>query len=309
MRTVLKNKMRIFLFSMAVIVVSCTDPIDVDLPDAEPLLVVDAWINNLPQEQAIKLALSNPYFDNSGSPAVNGASVIVTNNSNEQFVFEEVGITGRYVWSDTAGGVFGSIGDSYTLDIITDEGSYTAYSEMNDVPIIDSITYEEYEPAFVTDIEEPGWLAQFHATDLLGSGDSYWIKAFKNGRFLNKPQEINLAFDAAFDRGSIVDGIPFIAPIRYGINRVADAEDVSDDTDKKAPYVSGDTVKVEIHAITNEAFDFMREVETQLTLGDATIFAQPLTNVSTNIELISGDLKVVGFFNVASVSSFEEIVP
>ena len=55
-------------------------------------------------------------------------------------------------------------------------------------------------------------------TDLPGLGNTYWIKATKNGTLLNKPRELNLAYDAAFAKGSNFDGYTFIQPIRNGIN-------------------------------------------------------------------------------------------
>ena len=59
---------------------------------------------------------------------------------------------------------------------------------------------------------------EFFARDLLGLGNSYWIKSFKNDTFLNRPSEINIAFDASFDAGGEVDNLIFIPPIRDNIN-------------------------------------------------------------------------------------------
>ena len=53
------------------------------------------------------------------------------------------------------------------------------------------------------------FIVSFFARDPFGAGDTYWIKTYKNGSFLNKPQELNIAYDAAFDGGSASDGIVF----------------------------------------------------------------------------------------------------
>ena len=223
---------------------NCTDVIDVDLLDTDPLVVVDAWLDNDKTIQTIRLRESNGFFDNSFAPVITGALVSVTDNNNVVFLFEEDGNTGNYNWMDTIGIGFGAIGNTYNLSININGQLYNSSSTMNRVPIIDSISYEEFDPTF-GDIEEEGWEAEFFATDPIGKGDNYWIKTFKNDEFLNKPEEINLAFDAGFTGGSDIDGIPFIQPIREFINRVPDSGDDAEDTDEFPPYRSGDKIKVE----------------------------------------------------------------
>ncbi len=286
---------------------SCTDVIQVDLPDGETLLVVDAWVNNIDQLQIIKLTYTVPYFDITTPPAT-GAMVTIIDNNNVVYVFVEEGTSGEYIWQDTST-VFGTIGDSYELTITIDGGVYKSSSTMNRVPDIDSFSYEVYEPFFNLELKEEGWEAQFHATDFDGVGDTYWIKAFKNDLYLNKPQELSYAYDAGFSGGSEIDGIPFIEPLRASINRIPDLEENGDDTAEYPPYDSGDKIKVELHSMTNSAYEFLNETRNQLTLGDNTIFAPPLVNVPSNIEMVSGSIKAVGCFNVAAVSVLEEFIP
>lgn len=69
--------------------------------------------------------------------------------------------------------------------------------------------------------------------------------------------------------------------------------------------LKGDSVYVEIHSISNEAFFFMNQViiETTREGGFGALFATPLANVSTNIVPENPDTQVLGFFNIATVSS------
>ena len=60
-----------------------------------------------------------------------------------------------------------------------------------------------------------------------------------------------------------------------------DDGDAGDDTNEFPPYKSGDTIRVEMHSMSVEAFEFMNEALNQMTLSDATIFAPPLVNVPT----------------------------
>ena len=116
---------------------------------------------------------------------------------------------------------------------------------------------------------------------------------------------MNLAYDASFTPGGNADGIYLITPIRFGINRVADSGDDAVDTNDFPPYDFGDSVHVEIHSITEEAYFFLSASRTQMTLGDATLFAEPPANVPTNIIPLNATEprdQPVGFFNVAAVS-------
>lgn len=304
----MKNWKLYIVVIVATFAASCTDVIDVTLPEGDPLIVFDAFLNNQDEVQTIKITNAVPYFDNEFSPAVNDAIVTITDNSNNVFNFIENGNSGIYEWTDTSGNGFGMIGDTYELRIEIDGAVYTANSAMNRITTIDSITFETFDPEFITPKEE-GFTAQFYARDLVGVGDAVWIRTYKNGQLLNKPQEIRTAYDAGFDSGSEIDGLVFIEPIREFINRVPDQGDDATDTNEFPPYRSDDSIRVELHSLTEGAFNFLREARAQMLLGNAGIFAEPLVNVPSNIVSPTNATKGVGFFSVSAVSSFEEVVP
>lgn len=284
---------------------SCTDVIEVDLDEGQSVLVVDAFLTNMPGEQVIKLRYTDPYFSNEFSPTATGATVVVSDNQGNDFTFTDEDNDGNYTWFLGNMIAFGNIGRDYTLTITLEGKTYVASSSMNPVPPIDSISTEFRE----SELGQPeGHYAELHAVDLPGKGNCYWIKTFKNGVFLNKPQEFNLAFDGSFTEGANADGVAFIQPIAEGINRVPDSGDGAVDTDDLPPYVVGDSIRVELHSITIPTFYFFDEVRTQTTLGDAGIFAEPPTNVPTNIVATDSEEKPQGFFSVASVSVAEKVV-
>ncbi|MFT7450276.1 MAG: hypothetical protein ACI9VN_000993 [Patescibacteria group bacterium] len=285
------------VFTILTLAFSCEDVIEVDLEVGDNQLVVDAWINNQVAPQTIRLVRTSAYFDSSQSPAETGATVFITDDAgNPPYEFIDDNNDGNYTWESVDGTSFGKIGDSYTLSITTvDNKEYTSASVMNRIMQIDSIPTEEREE----DLGQPeGIYAQVYARDFIGKGDAYWIKSFKNGQFLNKPGEMNIAYDGSFSPGGNADGVFFIAPIRGNINE--------DDGDN-APWAVGDSIHVEIHSLTEEAYYFLVGARTQMTLGDATLFAEPPSNVPTNIIFVGPDEAEprdvpVGFFNVAGVS-------
>ncbi len=288
------------IFIIPLLLWGCEDVIYPALPEAEPVLIIDAWLNNKPDTQIIKIKQSLPYFESQELPGIRGAEVRVTDSNGKTYVFVESELgKGDYYWDPISEGeLFGEAGLSYTLAVTIGDEVYHSFTAMNDVPAIDSINFR-FEPG--NDFFPDSYFAAFYADDLIGPGDTYWIRAYKNGTFLNKPGEINLAYDAGFSAGSLVDGITFIQPIRDGINPF----DVDDNEDFISPYSPGDSVYVEIHSISNKAYVFLTEliIQTDRPGGFAELFAQPLSNVPTNIEPVSSASKAVGFFNVAAVSS------
>ncbi|HEY5692070.1 MAG TPA: DUF4249 domain-containing protein [Cyclobacteriaceae bacterium] len=278
---------------------SCEDEIFPKLENADPIVVIDAWISNKSGDQVIKITSSQSYFDNTLPPGMSGANVIVTDNLGADFLFvEDTTSPGQYIWSPVGTEVFGDVGNSYVLTVQIGSETYVAVSIMNRVPVIDSISFTfEEESSFLPET----YLADFWSSDFVGPNDTYWVKAWKNGIPLNKPGDINLAYDAGFSAGGNFDGVTFITPIRQGINPF----DQDENDEIIPPYLPGDSVYVEIHSITLEAFNFMNEVAVQTDRpgGFSELFASPISNVSTNIfNASNSSKKALGFFNVSAVS-------
>ncbi|MGC4023431.1 MAG: DUF4249 domain-containing protein, partial [Cyclobacteriaceae bacterium] len=239
---------------------SCEKVIDPTLEDAEPILVVDAWLDNIPDKpQFIHLTMTQPYFDDSTPPGVSGASVVVTDEFSSTFVFVDDGSnTGTYVWSPPPGKSIGSVGTAYTLAVTTNGETFTATTTIKRTAIIDSITFK-IKPAF--QFPEGSYIAEFWSTDPKGPGDTYWIKAYKNNVFLNKPSEINIAYDAGFSAGGDFDNATFIPPIREAINPVD--KDPNNQNKNLPPYVAGDSIRVDICSISLAAFDHLQQIVEQ----------------------------------------------
>ncbi|MEL6864935.1 MAG: DUF4249 domain-containing protein [Bacteroidota bacterium] len=302
-----KLSVYILFVSLGSFFIACEDVVDVDLAEGTSQLNVDAWLDNRPQTQEIRLTQSKTYFDDGNPEPVLDANVVVTDSEGTEYVFEDADRDGRYTWQSIDGTAFGKIGLDYFLSIETGEESYVASSSMNRVPPIDSITYEFEEEGLGT---PEGYYAEFFSRDFSGPGDTYWIKTYKNGIFLNKPGEINIAFDAGFSAGGNVDGLIFIPPIRFAINRVPDSGDDAEDDNQVPPYDIGDDIRVEIYSIPLDAFTFLEQARNQLT--NEGLFATPLANVPTNIFNAAGEVPVerqaVGYFTVSAVSSLETTV-
>jgi len=290
----------ILLLAIAATLLSCEKVINPELQTAAPVLVVEAWINNKPEKQIVQLTMTQPYFDESVPQGVSGAIITIVDDSNKVYPFVDDGTnTGTYEWVPVPGQVFGAPGVNYQLTVQTGGETFVASSTMRRTTTVDSITF-----SVKSDFQFPdgSYIAQFWGKDPQGVGDTYWIKAYKNGVLLGKPSEIILAYDAGFSAGGDFDGATFIPPIRDAINPVE--KDPNDSRKNLPPYVKGDSLSVEIYSVSNAAFDHLQQVkiQTQRNGGFGALFARPIDNVSSNIFNSNPQgSKVVGFFNVSEV--------
>jgi len=278
-------------FLAMVVLFSCQDVIDLELPEGESQLVVSGWINNNLENQTIRITETLSYFDNNFTPGITGASVTVTHEDGTDYEFADLG-NGDYVY-DASASAIAAVGENLTLNIEVNGKQLTAFSEMHRVPVIDSIVQEDRESGF-----EKGIFCNFFSRDIEGVGDTYWVKTYQNNEYLSEPLNLNIAFDAGFSSGSTVDNIIFIPPIRETMNPVLDSLDQS-------PWNQGDLCRVEIHAMNNEAFFFMESVRDQLLNSLNTIFAEPITNSPSNIVNLTDEEDVLGIFSAGAISTLE----
>lgn len=286
----------LFLLVGVLVMTACEDQVIVETDPAPTLLVVDGWLTTDAVDQTITLTQSQPYFDNALPSAVTGATVVVESDGQTYNFIETT--DGEYTWTAGSTGL-GSVGESFNLFINVNGENYISSSTVGRVPVIDSIGQEFEDESF---LGAAGVRTNFYARDPAGFGDTYWIKTFKNGNYLDKPEEINIAYDAGFDAGGQVDGLIYIPPIRDATNPVGD------DDDESPPWKTGDEIRVEIHSISNAAFVFMETARDQITNGDNGLFSVPLANTRGNVINQSTGESALGVFNVAEVSRIVDVI-
>lgn len=149
----------IYLIIINLLIISCQDVIEVDVPNSKPRLVIEASITwfkgSLGDRQRIKLSLTAPYFDTEIPPA-NGATVTITDTNNNTFYFIEDANTGIYKNNN----FIPVLNGTYVLTVIYNQETYTATEVFTPVTKIDSVEQKnnggfsgnEYEiKAFYTD--------------------------------------------------------------------------------------------------------------------------------------------------------------
>lgn len=286
--------------TLLVCLMACESTIYPDLDSPAEIIVVDAWLTHGESDQLIHLTRSQSYFDSSDPAKITGADVLVTDiTSGKEYLFSETENGYVHVHDST----FGAIGHDYLLIVQLAGETFEARAQLGAVPPVDSVVFH-YNPEDYNILSEY-FSAEFYAHDLVGAGDTYWIKAWKNGVLLNKPSEINIAYDAGFGAGQEVDGVVFHKTIRRDfINPLVEREDRANYY--LPPYDIGDSVYVEIHSIDPAAYDYLDAVKTQTDRpgGFSELFAVPLANVSTNVYSTNptSNTVVAGFFNISAVT-------
>ena len=180
---------RILLFFIFSLLISCEDIIYPDLVTNDPILVVDAWLNNLEEEQIIKLSKTQGYLNNASPISALGAEVNVFDGDGNIFSFQDMG-DGNYIWTPTNDfRTLGDIGTEFYLSITYDGKNIISSSSLNRTSTIDSVNFVRGQ------IPSGSYYAEFWSREEKGVGDAYWIKAYKNGERLATSQDIITCID------------------------------------------------------------------------------------------------------------------
>lgn len=300
----IKSILHFFILSFLTLALyNCEDPVTLDSRFQDPELVVEAWLNNISEAQTIVLTETQDYYDNRLPTPVTDAQVIVCQTVDQQptancFIFDHQG-EGRYVWEPASTDqTLGEVDMEFGLGIQRGDKQYASITTMNRTATIDSISFQREEESLGLD---EGLYAQLYARDPVGTGDAYLIRTTFNDTLLLNPSELNLAYDATFSPGTETDGITFIFPIRFGINK-------QDEDGGIVPLESGDHLKVEVISLSDEAYLFLRIVLEQINNGGSGLFDLPVANAPGNIFNVEDQEPILGFFNVAASARAERTV-
>lgn len=277
---------KLFMFILTVIgFSSCEDVIQVKLDAGEPIITIDAFINDMRLQQTVRLTFTDSYFSQKPNSPITGASVHVKDlTSGLDYVFTDAN-NGTYVYDITAPDTLGRVGHKYELTVTHQGKVYTSSTKMNRTTKVDSLVAKYKEAGSLGG--KAGYKFAFLGFDIPGDTiDYYWIKSYRNGVFFNKGVDINIAVNAAYGAGA--DGFPFIPPIAQAITPFGEV------------FNKNDVCRVEIHSISLDTYNFLLQVFTQTT--NSGLFATSPENVKTNIKNITDSkTKVVGWFSMSAV--------
>lgn len=268
----------LFITVVSALFFSCEKVIDLDVPEGEPQLVVDAWYTDEDTAQYVKLSSTAPYFEESETPRISGALVLLhtyDGNDLESTVTleEEPSNPGFYAFPNPA-----EIGKGYQLEI--DAEAYPAVKSdvqlVREAPPIFDIYWEETTPAF--DDSLAIYRIYLSTFEFEGPGDFYRWFIFVDGVYQNDPFNIYVESD------QLVDGA------------VLPKFSVSSDR-----YRFGETVRVIQSRISENAYDYLSLLRFQ-TAFIGSPFDTPPAPLVGNMKYIEGEGQALGFFGASATS-------
>lgn len=265
--------MRALLLSVAAIffLSSCEKEITVDLPEYEPKIVIEGFIEQ-GQPPIVFISKSAGYFDAVDSSAIDelsvrNAKVILSDGSrsdtlrifNNQFPV--------YTYFSFLNPWVGEVGKVYQLRVIVDGKEYSASSKIREPEPLDSIYFQE-------EANELGFIWA-RMSEPVGKGHSYrWFAKRET-----KDPVFYPPFGSAFD-DKFIDGQNF--DFGYARGSAPNSTEADDTGDERGYFRKGDTITVRFCTIDQEVFEFFRSYETEV-INNGNPFAAP-GKVKTNIK-------------------------
>jgi hypothetical protein len=285
------KKLVIFL-AIAAGLSACEDTIDLNVAKGTSYPVLDAWITNEPGLQVIRFTNSVPYTEQTPSPLIKDAIItLIDETANQTYAFNFT--DSAYTFNPGEEVSLGVIGHAYRLRVVYKGETFEATDTIKRITPIDSITYK-YKTKSENAVPKDGYYAKFHAKDIEGAVDYYWIRSYRNN--ISHRVADTYSVDGYFDQ-SVQDGASFILPIQEAV------------TDYDHPFLLNDKIIVKIRSLTYQSHFFLTQVDYQLNAGG--LFAKVLENVkcnAVNVTTGGGTQKLLGWFGTSAVSSKEKLV-
>ncbi|MBD0831237.1 DUF4249 domain-containing protein [Aestuariibaculum sediminum] len=213
---------------------SCEDVIEVDVPEGQIRLVIEASLDwekgTQGNNQTIKLSTSTPFFETNTSTSVTNATVVVTNtDTNEVFNF-----TNQNDGTYTTTAFNPILNNSYQLEVIYNNETYRATETLMSVPDINEVN-QSVSGGLDEDLLE----VNIYFDDPAGIDNYYFIRFYEDGDLFPYLE----VFPDEFSDGN---------EIRYFFEK----ED--DEDNDQAEFQPGDTVDIDFYGISEGYFNYMR---------------------------------------------------
>lgn len=252
-----------------IFVQSCTDKIDVDVPNGGERLIIEASVNwkkgTTGNVQTIKLSMSTPYFSDDKITPVTGANVSITKeNDGSQFIFHDQN-NGNYIATDFVP----ELNTSYRLDILNNGQMYQATEVLT--PVSEIIRIEQ-------DIEGSGGVGE----------DEILVKAF---------------FDdpAITDNYYLGEFIPSHKPVN-GLQAIKD--EFTNGNENFVEYEDqdlkpGDEVIINLYGVSNRTYNYLNLLILQSFGFDGPFQTTPVQLKGNCKNISNPDEEVLGFFRLS----------
>jgi hypothetical protein len=288
-------KKLLYILPIMLMFTSCEDVVQIKLDEGSKLYVIDAFVNDLRNDQVIRVTTNDSYFSNRQAPPVTNAVVqLVDVNTNATYNFTYT-TEGKYVYPITSTDTIARLGHKYILSVTIDGNTYTSLNEQKRPAVIDSIAsyYNDGTDPFSGPKDTYSCLL-FARDKADNDPDYYWLRTFRNDTLFNGSADINICIDGT-------GGTVYNAPTDT-IAFTPSATFLGFKT-----YQYHDKCKVEIHSISRDTYFFFLQALQQI--NNAGLFATTPENIKTNISTpASATTRAIGWFSMSSAVTKEKLV-
>jgi hypothetical protein len=265
---------KLFLFSIFFfsLFYSCTEKIDVKLPNADKKIVIEGSIENGKYPEVI-ITKTISLFSSVTNTTINDfyvldAEVYVSNGTITDTLHLSIDSASSLGVVYTGNKVIGVPGGTYFLTVKQGGKSYTSFTTIPAPVALDSVWWEQQPP------KDTLGYAYARISEPAGLGNNYrwYAKRPRDRRFL-------APFGATFD-DKYVDGVSFEFAYTKGYDPT-NAEDTYENDSARGYYTKFDTIYIKFCSINKETKDFYQTFETALG-SNGNPFASPVT-ILTNI--------------------------
>ena len=221
---------------------ACTDVIDVEVPSEEPRLVIEASINwekgTSGSDQTIYLSKSTPFFETNGNVPVSGASVVITNTSDGSFFEFNDQNDGSY----TSSNFMPVLNDNYTLEVISEEETYSAQETF--IPVVPILEVYQSTDKFLPEVLE----VNFDFLDPAEEENYYYIKFKEQADSFPRLRDLK----DEFVNGNLISVF----------NERQENEDIN-----QVEYAPGDMVNMELIGVSKRYYEYIQLLISQSESG------------------------------------------
>lgn len=275
----MKTYIKCILIAIGFIFSSCSDVIDVDVTNATPRLVIEASIDwekgTAGNDQSIKLSMSTPYFDSLINNEVIGASVQITNDTdNSIFIFTDQN-DGNY----TTSSFVPILNQTYTLEVIHNGSFYTANETLIPVVAIFNVN-QTIEDGFDDEAIE----VNVFFDDPLAEENYYLLKFIEAG-------DLFPTYDVRSDE--FTNG-----------NLMLDFFEKEEDEDiNQEPFITGDVIDIKLYGISEQFHNYMGLLLDQYSSGGDPFGAIPAAIKGNCINPTNSDNYAFGYFRLSEIDT------
>jgi hypothetical protein len=292
----MKKINNILLIVLVVLGTACTERIDLDLKESDPVLVIYGNITDTLSYQSVSISHSTPYFSEPANTSISGAKVTIITSDNETWQLRESNsVNGLY---QTEGRKAGRQGETYHLQVEYDfnqdgvDELYEATTTMLPAFTIDSVKIKTMD-----DMGYNVFTVNMYAMEPEGE-DFYVSKYYVNDTLATKISQYGLMKDI------LTDGQYLNNYIVYFFADQAEIEDYPEDDRKYYTFVtSGDHVTVEFCRVEKGFYNFIEQAQ-DVKYGENPMFGGPPSNIQGNIS--NG---AMGYFAAYATSQYKTTVP